>query len=65
MPKALCLTGLVIAILVFLLFTVDLIMGFTESSGPFSSASMLTDILFMVASGGLAYASWTTFREQR
>ncbi len=67
MPKALCLIGLVISILVFLLFTLDLVLGLSrmEASAPFSSASSVMDVLFILASGGLIYLSWATFREQR
>jgi hypothetical protein len=59
MPKALCLTGMVISIVVFLLFLLDLILGF-----PFQGASMLLDIIFVICSGTLGFISWTTFREQ-
>lgn len=68
MPKALCLIGLVISILVFLLFTLDLVLGFSPSmaaSAPFRAASSVMDVVFMLASGGLIYLSWSTFREQR
>lgn len=67
MPKALCLIGMVLSILVFLLFLVDLIMGLigSELSAPFKMASMSMDILFIVASGALAVMSFLTFREQK
>jgi hypothetical protein len=67
MPKVLCLIGLVISILVFLLFTLDLVLGISGLSAmaPFQSVSMITDIMAMLASGALIYASWTTFREQK
>lgn len=67
MPKALCLIGLVISILVFLLFTLDLVLGLASMPGsaPFQAASPAMDFVFMLASGGLIYLSWMTFREQR
>ena len=67
MPKALCLIGLVISSLVFLIFLLDLVLGLSGlmNMAPFQSASLLMDFIFMLAAGGLAYASWLTFREQR
>lgn len=67
MPKALCLIGLVISSLVFLIFLLDLVLGLAGlmNMAPFRNASILMDIIFMMASGGLAYVSWTTYREQR
>jgi len=67
MPKALCLTGLVIASLVFLIFLLDLVLGLAGlvNMAPFRYASVLTDIIFMMAAGGLAYLAWSTYREQR
>ena len=67
MPKALCLIGLVIASLVFLIFLLDLVLGLAGlvTMAPFRYASVLMDIIFMMASGGLAYVAWATYREQR
>jgi len=67
MPKALCLIGMVLSILVFLLFLGDLILGLigSELSAPFKMASMSMDILFIVSSGALAVMSFLTFREQK
>ena len=59
MPKALCLTGMVIAIVVLLLFLLDLILKF-----PFQRASALMDIVFTLCAAILGFISWTTFREQ-
>ncbi len=59
MPKALCLTGMVIAIVVFLLFLLDLILGF-----PFQGASKLLDLVFVICAAVLGFISFTTFREQ-
>lgn len=67
MPKALCLTGMVIAILVFLIFLIDLVFGMSGmlTMAPFRMASVTMDIIFLLSSGALAYMSWTTFREQK
>ncbi|MEX0819450.1 MAG: hypothetical protein WD070_07645 [Pirellulaceae bacterium] len=59
MPKALCLTGMVIAIVVFLLFLLDLIIKV-----PFQRANPIMDVVFVLCAITLAFISWTTFREQ-
>ena len=59
MPKVLCLTGMVIAILILVLFLLDLAVAF-----PFSRISMFMDITFVVCAVGLGYVSWSTLREQ-
>ena len=59
MPKALCLTGMVIAIVVFLLFLLDLIVKV-----PFQRANHVMDVVFVLCAGALGFISWTTFREQ-
>jgi len=66
MPKALCLTSLVVAALLFLLFAADfgLSMAGMGDSAPFQGASMMMDFAFMVFSVILAVLSWFTFREQ-
>ncbi len=67
MPKALCLIGLVLSILVCLIFLLDLVLGLAGMANlaPLQSASSLIDALFVVSAGGLAWVSWTTFREQK
>jgi hypothetical protein len=66
MPKALCLTSLVVAALLLLLFLVDLIMPFAglESAAPLRGASLIMDISFLIFAGILAYLSWSTYKEQ-
>jgi hypothetical protein len=59
MPKALCITGMVVAILVLILFLVDLILAV-----PFQRASTSLDIVFMLSAIALAYMSWSTLKEQ-
>ena len=68
MPKVLCLVGMVISILVFLIFLIDLLFGMSEGTlemAPFRGASVMMDVIFLVASAGVAYAAWVTFREQK
>ncbi|MEQ1826739.1 MAG: hypothetical protein ABL921_12370 [Pirellula sp.] len=65
MPKLLCLGGLVVAGLIFLLFLVDLIMVLAGMGALFSYPSLLMDIAFIVCSGILGYLSWTAFKEVR
>ncbi len=60
MPKALCLTGSVVAILLLLVFGLDLAIGF-----PFGRASSTMDIGLLIASLALGYVSWTTLKEQK
>ena len=60
MAKALTIMSIVTAILLLALFGLDLAVGF-----PFRKASMLMDIIFVVASLGLGYISWSAFRELR
>ena len=62
MPKALCMTGIVVSILVFFLFLFDLVAP--EWLAPFKHASRLLDILFVIAAAVLAFMSWSTLKEQ-
>jgi threonine/homoserine/homoserine lactone efflux protein len=62
MPKALCWTGMVIAILVLALFLFDLVVPSTMA--PFKKSSIVLDVLFVLCAGALAYLSWATLREQ-
>jgi len=63
MPKLLCLTGLVISGLVFLLFTADLVVGLLGMGSVFWYPSLLMDIAFIICSGLLGYLAWTALRE--
>ncbi len=68
MPKALCISAMVIAILVFILFFVDLVVGYFGQQyaiAPFKGASWLIDIVFCISAGLLAFLAWTTYREQK
>ncbi len=62
MAKALCITGMVIAILIFIIFLADLIVP--ASWAPFMKASPLLDITFVLCAGGLGFLSWLTWKEQ-
>lgn len=59
MPKALCISGMVISVLVLILFGMDISMGV-----PFHGASSMLDITFIVCAVLVGYLSWATFREQ-
>ena len=63
MPKALCMTGMVIAILILVLFTADL--ALPAAWAPFRRANMTIDIGFLICAAGLGYLSWATYREQK
>ncbi|MCE5267843.1 MAG: hypothetical protein LLG00_08150 [Planctomycetaceae bacterium] len=60
MPKALCLVGMVVAVLLLLVFGLDLAVGF-----PFGRLSLVMDIGFLLCSAALGYMSWTTLQEQK
>ena len=62
MPKALCMTGIVIAILILVICLLDLFAP--VSIAPLRKASPLMDIVFSVCAVALAYISWETRREQ-
>ena len=59
MPKALCMIGMAVAILLLIIFLLDLI-----ASIPFQRASLVMDISMLLCALALGYASWSTFREQ-
>jgi len=59
MPKALALSGLVVAALLLLIFGMDLAIQI-----PFGGASRSMDIALLLGSAALGYMAWSTFREQ-
>ena len=59
MPKALCILGTAISLLLLVVFGLDLAIGF-----PFQTASKSMDIGLLISSAILAYLSWTTMSEQ-
>ncbi len=62
MPKALCLAGMVVSILLGALFLFDLVAP--AGLAPFRGTSWLMDISFLICSILLGVMSWLTFREQ-
>ena len=58
MPKALAISGMVVAVLLSLIFLLDLAAGI-----PFKKASTMMDIGFLLCSLALGYLSWSTWRE--
>jgi len=59
MPKAFCISGMVISALVAFIFVLDL-----AAKVPFGGASTLMDIGFLICAALLGYLGWATFREQ-
>lgn len=60
MSKGLCLVGTVVAVLLLLVFGLDLALQF-----PFGRASLTMDIGMVVCALALGFVSWTTMQEQR
>lgn len=60
MAKALTMMSIAIAILLLVLFGLDLAVGF-----PFRKAAWVLDLIFVIASLGLGYISWNAFRDIR
>jgi hypothetical protein len=60
MPKALCISGVVVAVLLLLLFGIDLAAGF-----PFARVSILMDVGVVISAAILGTVGWMTFRQQR
>jgi hypothetical protein len=58
MPKALTISGMVVAGLLLVIFLLDVSLGI-----PFKKASLAMDVGFIICSLALAYLSWSTFRE--
>jgi len=59
MPKALCIVGIVVAVLLLLVFGLDLAISF-----PFGRGSLVIDIAFLSCAAGLGWLGWTTLKEQ-
>ncbi len=58
MPKALCYSGMAIAAVTLILFALDLALKI-----PFGRENLVMDVVFVVASGVLAYLSWSSLRD--
>ena len=59
MPKALCIVGMVVAVLLVVIFGLDLAIEF-----PFGRASLVIDIAFLACAAGLGWLGWATLKEQ-
>jgi len=59
MPKALCILAMAVAVLLLLVFGLDMALGI-----PFKGQSKAMDIGFIVASVMLGYLGWSALREQ-
>ena len=60
MAKGLTIMAMIVAMLIFLLFALDLALGF-----PFSRASLLMDVTFVICALLLGYIGWSSFKELR
>jgi uncharacterized membrane protein (DUF4010 family) len=60
MAKILCMVGMAISALIFLVFLIDLAAGF-----PFSRYSILLDVCFLGIAVMLAWMGWKTYKEQQ
>lgn len=60
MAKALTILGMVIAVLIFALFGLDLAIGV-----PFTKANIMMDVGAIVCAAILGFLSWSTFKEQQ
>ena len=58
MPKALCYVGMAVAVVVLILFGLDLIIGW-----PFYGYSIMVDASFVISAGLLGFLAWSTLRE--
>ena len=58
MGKGMTIAGMVVAAILFMLFSLDLAVKF-----PFNQASFPMDIAFVVCSVGLGLLSWSTLRD--
>ncbi|MCA9104706.1 MAG: hypothetical protein R3B96_16990 [Pirellulaceae bacterium] len=69
MPKILCISAMVVAILVLVLFLSDLLLGLAGLDfAPFNRTEgtmrLVMDGVFALGGGVLGYLSWKTFKEQ-
>lgn len=62
MPKALCITGLAVSAILFVIFLWDL--ATPSWMAPFKKANLIMDIAFVLCSAGLGFLSWITWKEQ-
>jgi hypothetical protein len=60
MAKGLTIASIVIAVLILVVFALDLALKF-----PFSRANVMMDITFILCAAALGYISWTTLKDIR
>ncbi len=60
MAKGLTIMAISIAILLLVLFGLDLVIQY-----PFKRVSVLMDIVFILCASGLGFISWTTLKDLR
>lgn len=58
MGKGLCIFGLITAVIVLLLFGLDI------ATGLFQIGNILVDVMFIICAGLVGYLSWSALREQ-
>ena len=58
MSKALAIIGMLVALLILLIFVLDMAIGM-----PFGKASSMMDISMIIAGAVLGYAAWSAYRE--
>lgn len=63
--KALCISGMVVAGLVLVLFLTDLLFGLigVQMLQPFKFSSWLMDVTSIIMAAGLGFISWTAWKE--
>ena len=58
MGKGMTMAGMVVAVLIFVLFALDLLTGL-----PFKRASLPMDVILVLCALGLGFLSWSTLRD--
>ena len=64
MPKALCILGMVIALLLGAFFLADLAVLRMAAGGMTPTMNTIMDVGFILCAAMLGYVSWSTWREQ-
>ncbi len=66
MQKGLCIAAIIIALIVFVVFLADLVLGIAgmNTLAPFNYANLTIDIVFSICSLVLGVLAWFTLREQ-
>ncbi len=64
MPKALCIVGMVIAVLLGIFFLADLAVLHMARGGMTAAMNTIMDLAFLLCAVILGYMSWSTWRQQ-